>query len=209
VLEKLGWNCAAAGELTEWLDIIKRHAQDLPNSCIKIEGQASLNNIAPAVARLRHTAVHRLHLTSEEFLGQIRSAHMLTEVLQDVRSTSTLQALYGRVDAQAKKMEHNVSAMQQEVEATLVQIQRQREELAQREQRILAYAAQQNINIPAATGLVLLGSINAIRTPNKPNIVVEMQSTGGSDENAVHTHGVIVEDDDIESDEDRLQAELG
>jgi hypothetical protein len=206
VLEKNRWSCAAAGELTEWLNIIKRHAGNLPNSCISIEGQASLNNIAPAVARLRHTAVHRLHLTSEEFLDQIRSARMLAEVLQDVRSTSTLQALYGRVDIQAKKMQHNISVMQEEVDTTLVQIQKQREELAQKEKRLLSYAAQQNIAIPVETGLALLDSI----APKKPNtVVVEKQGIGGRDKNAAHTYSMIVDDDDIESDEDRLQAELG
>jgi hypothetical protein len=206
VLEKHSWNCAAAGELTEWLNIIKRHARDLPDGCISIEGQASLKRIAPAVARLRHTAVHRLHLTSEEFLSQIRSASMLTEILKDVRSTSTLQALYIRVDTQAKNMEQNIVAMQQEVDTTLVRIQRQREALARREQQLLLYATQQYIDIPVATGLALLESINTL---SKPNIVVEKQSIGGCDKNTTHTYGMIVEDDDIESDEDRLQAELG
>ena len=178
---------------------------DLPGGCISIEGQTSLNDIIPTVAQLRHTAVHRLHLTSEEFLVQIHSARMLTEILKDVRSTSTLQALYIRVDTQAKNMEQNIVAMQQEVDTTLVRIQRQREALARREQQLLLYATQQNIDIPIATGLALLESIN---TPSKPNTVVEKQSIGGCDKNGTHTYGMIVEDDDIESDEDRLQAEL-
>ena len=208
VLEEHGWNCAAAGELTEWLNIIKRHARDLPDGCISIEGQTSLKNIAPAVARLRHTAVHRLRLTSEEFLSQIRSARMLTVVLQDVRSTSMLQDLYISVETQAKEMEHNIVVVQQEVDTALVQIQRQREALTQREQQLLSYAAQRNIDIPVATGLALLESVNMLLTPSELNAVVEKQSTGGRDKIATHAYGVIVEEDDIESDEDRLQAEL-
>ncbi|KAF1936814.1 hypothetical protein EJ02DRAFT_301991, partial [Clathrospora elynae] len=129
VLEKHSWNCAAAGELTEWLYILRRQARDLPNGCISTEGRASLNNIAPAVARLRHTAVHRLHLTSDEFLDQIYSALILAEVLQDVKSTSTLQALYRRVDTHAKKMDCNIEAVQHEICTTLLQIQRKREAL--------------------------------------------------------------------------------
>jgi hypothetical protein len=208
ILEKLNWNCAAAGELTEWLNILRRHARDLPNGCISTERQVSLNNIAPAVARLRHTAVHRLHLTSDELLDQIRSAHILAEVLQDVRSTSLLQALYGSVDTQTKEMKHNLEAMQQEVDTTLLQIQSQREALIQREQQLLSYATQRNIDIPVATGLALLESLNVVLSHSKPNIVVEKQSVVGCDENAAHTYGVMVEDNDIESDEDRLQAEL-
>ncbi|KAH9882691.1 hypothetical protein J1614_000056 [Plenodomus biglobosus] len=208
VLEKYGWKCAAAGELTEWLYILKEHVRDLPDGSISREGWASLKNIAPVVARLRHTVVHRLHLDRDTFFRQIRSALILVEVLQDVRSMSILRTLYESVETHAKKMDCSTEAVQQEVDTTLLQVQREREGLAQRERELLSHAAQRNIDIPIATGLQLLDSINALLAPCNPNIVVEKQSIGGLDNNALHTYGVIVEDDDIESDEERLQAEL-
>jgi hypothetical protein len=199
VIKKHNWNCAAAGELTEWLYILRSHAQDLPKGCVSTEAQCSLEKITLTVARLRHTAVHRLHLTPSDFLGQIRYAIMLTEVLQDVGTASILEALYGRVDTHAKKMDHDIEAVQQRVHAALLLMQREKEELAEREQQLLSYAAQQNIDIPDATGVVLLDSINAVLASSNANIVVEKQQ--GAD-------GVIVEDDDIDSDEEQLQAEL-
>jgi hypothetical protein len=137
VIEKHNWNCAAAGELTEWLYILRRHAQDLPKGCVSTEAQYSLEKITLTVARLRHTAVHRLHLTPSDFLSQIRHATVLTEILQDVGTTSILQALYGRVDAHAKKMDHDIEAVRQRVDAALLQMQREKEELAEREQQLL------------------------------------------------------------------------
>jgi hypothetical protein len=133
---------------------------------------------------------------------------MLAEVLQDAGSMSTLQALYRTVDTRAKQMEHDVVAMQQEVHTTLIQIQTEKQELAQREQQVLSYAAQQNIDIPIVIGRALLESINTVPVPGKPTMIAEEQSIGGRDISAVRAYGVVVEDDDIESDEDRLQAEL-
>jgi hypothetical protein len=208
VLEKLGWNCAAAGELTEWLNILREHALDLPERCISTEGRALLNNVAPAVARLRHTAVHRLHLTPEAFLEQIHSACKLAEVLQDARSMSTLQALYRLVDTHAKKMECGVVAIQEEVGAKLDQINKQKEALVQQEHQLLSDAAQRNINIPIAIGQALLDSIAMVLIPDKPIVIMEKRSIGGRDKSDAQAYDVIFEDDDIESDEDRLQAEL-
>ncbi|KAF2022997.1 hypothetical protein EK21DRAFT_48202, partial [Setomelanomma holmii] len=87
VIEEHSWTCAAAGELTEWLYILKMHAQALPKGRVSTKEQSSFKTITGPVAQLRHTAVHRLHLISADFLSQIRSAIMLTEVLRDDRNT--------------------------------------------------------------------------------------------------------------------------
>jgi len=80
------------GELTEWLRILETHGEDLRSHMDK--GKFSLNSIVPAVAQLRHTVVHHLYLTVDELLHQIRSAVILTEILQDIHTTSILKALY-------------------------------------------------------------------------------------------------------------------
>ena len=209
VLERHGWVCAEAGELTDWLNILKRHAQELPMGCISPEGQALLKKIAPSVAQLRHTVVHRIYLTLEEFLAQIRSARLLMEILQDVRSVSTLKTLYERVDTQVKKMEHDIVVARQEVDDELVQIRRQREALDLRKQQLLSYAEQLNTDIPTAMGSALLHSIDHVLARDKPNIIEEKKIVGGHDRTAADTCAVVFEDDDIESDEELLRAELG
>ncbi|KAF1977620.1 hypothetical protein BU23DRAFT_660163 [Bimuria novae-zelandiae CBS 107.79] len=37
VLERYGWTCAAAGEPTKWLSILKKHMNDLPHNCLGTE----------------------------------------------------------------------------------------------------------------------------------------------------------------------------
>ncbi|KAF2260394.1 hypothetical protein CC78DRAFT_571207 [Lojkania enalia] len=210
ILKKQGWTCAAAVELTKWLDVVKRHAKDLPGGCMNTGGQATLKGITPAIAQLRHTVVHRLPLTSEEFLVQINSARVLADILQDIGSATKLQKLYVVVDIYVKEMENNTKAMQQEVDSTLFKIKRQKEELIQREQQFLSSIAKKQIGMPVATGQALVKSIHTLLAPDKQDIIVNKQSMVKCNENTMSTnYGVIVEEDDIESDEDHLQTELG
>lgn len=107
-------------ELTKWLGILKGHMNDIPYDCISIEGPASLKIIAPTVAQLRHTAVHRLRLTLHHFLDQIRCARILGDILQDLEDVSKLQALYVKVEVHARQMKQNMEAMQREVDGALL-----------------------------------------------------------------------------------------
>ena len=54
---------------------------------------------------------------------------MLAEILQDISNTSIVQALYKSATAQAEKMKHSIELLKEEVDFTMVQIRRQREEL--------------------------------------------------------------------------------
>ncbi|KAF1968776.1 hypothetical protein BU23DRAFT_259166 [Bimuria novae-zelandiae CBS 107.79] len=209
VLERYGWTCAAAGELTKWLSILKKHINDLPHDCLGTEGQASFKSITPTVAQLRHTVVHRLHLTLDQFLDQIRCARTLGEILKDVENISKLQALHVQVELHAREMRQNQETMQREVDSALLQIQWEREALIQREQRLQSYVMRQKTNIPAAAGRSLDESINVLLATRKLGIVEDEHIMSRHNENAMdNNYGVIVEEGDIESDEDRLRLEL-
>jgi len=205
VLEKRGWGSAAACELTKWLRILRKHLKDLPDGCITIDGQAAFDNAAPTVAQLRHTVVHRLHLSSQEFLDQLHSARMLVEVLRDGETAARLHSLYTEVDKHARKMEHDTMTMQQVVHNTLVQIQKQKEALVQWEQSFLTHIAQQKNNIPVSAGQALDESVDALLDDHGMDKLVGKQPMASLNEIA---YGGVVYQDDIESDEDKLKAEL-
>jgi hypothetical protein len=205
ILEKNGWTCAAAGELTKWLYILKR----LPDNCISTEGQASLNSIYRIVAQLRHTVVHRLHVTSEQFLDMMRSARMLAEILQDTKGVSTLQSLYTDLCSHAQEMEQHKRTMQQEVHSRLDQIQRQKKVLVQMEQELHLYVAKQNVDIPVAAGQALDKSIDVLLAIHHAGIIVGEESIVGHYKHGMcNEYDVRIEEGDIESDEERLQKEL-
>ncbi|KAL1592636.1 hypothetical protein SLS60_011052 [Paraconiothyrium brasiliense] len=199
----------AAVELTKWLGVLKTHMYEIPHDCISTEGQASLEDIAPTVAQLRHTAVHRLRLTLDQFLDQIHCARILAELLQDFENVPKLQALYVKVEVHAREMKQNLGAIRREVNSALLRIQWERDALLQREQGLMSYVAQQKINIPVAAGQSLDESVNVLFATQKLHMVGEEHGVVKHNENATYTdYGVMIEEGDIESDEDQLQAEL-
>lgn len=204
-LEKHHRDSAAACELTKWLRIVRKHSKHISDTCISMKDRAVLKGMAPTITQLRHTTVHRAHLTSHAFLDQIRSACILAEVLGDAEAVAKLKSIYIQVDTHVKMMEHDMHATQERAKRALDQIQKQREALVQKERELRSYVMQQGRDIPAATGHTLEESIKALLTGNDRRIREMNQSIAGYDE---QTYGVVIEDGDIESDEDRLQSEL-
>ncbi|KAF9728555.1 hypothetical protein PMIN01_13383 [Paraphaeosphaeria minitans] len=101
----------------------------------------------------------------------------------------------------SQELETKREATQQEVDTTFLRLQRQKEALIQEERQLYAYVMEQNIRIGA--GQALDHSISLLLATHKPGIVV------GHDKNAMYgEYGVEIEEGDIESDEDQLQAEL-
>lgn len=205
MLQKRGWDCAAACELTKWLHIVREHVKHLPNGYTAVEGRASLYHVIQNVSKLRHAAVHRLHLTPQEFLDQIQSAHMLTEVLHDDKTLKKLQDLYVNVDTQSKRMEGSAKVMEQRMCSTLTEIRRQKSILEAREKELLSYCELKKIEITNAAGQALERSINTLLGDQELESARKKENVSRPDKN---NFGVVIEEGDIESDEEWLQAEL-
>lgn len=205
LVQSYGWNCAAACELTKWLHILRKHIKHLPSGFIAADGHASLNGVIRTVSKLRHAAVHRLHLTPQEFLGQIHSAHVLAGLLHDEKTVRKMQDLYAIVNTQARRMEKNALDMQQVVHNTLVDIQRQKESLEMQERQLVSLGAHRKIEILNAAGDALEKSINTLFDDREPELTREKEVIIIPDKDSCR---VVIEEGDIESDEERLQAEL-
>jgi hypothetical protein len=199
LLEERGWTCAAAVELTEGVRVIEKHLDILPDNCMNTEQQMCFKETLPCVTRLRHTAVHRRHLTSAELQKQVHSAYMLAEVLQDNECTSRLQTIHSRVDTWVKNMDRDTEVMKQEAERRVRQL----------ELLLQTTIAQQQNKISSAAGQGLIDSITMGFGLQYANAAAEIKGTFTCDEHARNTGGIVVIDEgDIESDEDRLQTEL-
>lgn len=199
MLEKCGWTCAAAVKLTNWVRVIKKHLDILPNGCMNTEQQKRFKETLPYIIRLRHTAVHRLHLTSVQLLKQVHSACILAEVLQDNECRNRLQTIHSRLDMWVKNMDHDMEVMKQEAERRVHQL----------ELMLQTTIAQQQNKISSAAGQGLVDSIITEFGLHPPDATAEIKSTFTRDEHAKDTGGnILIDEDDIESDENRLQTEL-
>lgn len=209
LLEERGWNCAAAVELTKWLYVIKQHLNILPEGCMSTTQQASFKTNSRTVAQLRHAAVHRLHLESDQLLAQVHSAHMLAEALQDNRRKARLEILHARLEKYVKKMYHDVDKMKEKVDEQVFEIETQREALHQRELLLQRSIARQQIDIPVSAGQALLQSIENVFDPLESIVTTPNTSMDTCDEHDICiSSSVTINEADIESDEDQLRAEL-
>lgn len=199
LLEKYGWTCAAAVELTNWVRVIKKHLDILPSGCMSTEQKKCFKKILPCITQLRHTAVHRLHLTSVQLLKQVHSAHTLAEILQDDECRYRLQTIHSRVNTWAKNMDHSMEVMKQEAERRVRQL----------ELMLQTTIAQQQNKISSAAGQGLIDSITTEFRLHLPDAAAEIKDTFTCDEHARNAGGtIVVDEDDIESDENQLQTEL-
>jgi hypothetical protein len=199
LLEERGWTCAAAVELTEGVRVIKKHLDILPDNCMNTEQQTCFKKTLPCVTQLRNTAVHRRNLTSAELQKQVHSAYMLAEVLQDNECRNRLQSIHSRVDTWIKNMDHDTEVMRQEAERRVRQL----------ELMLQTTITRQQNKISSAAGQGLIDSITTEFGLQHPNAEAEIKGTFTCDEHARDTGGIVlVNEDDIESDEDQLQTEL-
>lgn len=187
---------------------MRKDLDSLPGECIDEAGRTTFRQISRRLAQLRHSAVHRLHLGSDEVLEQIRSAHMLTEILHDDDSASKLQAVYGCLRDNILKTKHNTKAMQQEVNHAFLAIQRQREALDRQERQLRESAGKQLSRIADAADQSLsccmdnLTDLGRLEGGSKKDIHWNKHTGSSASGNCVY-------EDDIESDEEQLRAELG
>jgi hypothetical protein len=152
------------------------------------------------ITQLRHTVVHRLHITSVQLLKQVHSAYILAEVLQDNECRDKLQTIHSEVDTWVKNMDHDTEVMKQETERKVRQL-----ELMLQQTTI----AQQQNEISSAAGQGLINSITTEFGLHHTNAAAEVKGSLSCDEHARSTGGIIpIDEGDIESDENQLQAEL-
>jgi hypothetical protein len=199
LLEERGWTCVAAVELTEGVRVIKNHLGILPDGCMNTKQRACFKETLPYVTQLRHTAVHRRHLTAIQLLEQVHSAYVLAKALQDDECRNRLQIIHSSVDSRVKNMKQETEAMKRESERRVYEL----------ELMLQTTIAQQQDRISSVAGQELINSINKEFGLHHPSAGAEFKGTFTCDERARNAGGIIpVDENDIESDEDRLQLDF-
>lgn len=142
VLHENGWDCAVACELQRWIRVLKRHVAQLPNHAFCTTNTRSLEDIARSIPHLRHTAVHRLSLTTNELLQLLMSAVELTVILHDEVRAEKLRKLYDEVKTQIDWIDQSKKRIRDTVSPQLRRIQGMRAGLTNRERHLLSETKQ-------------------------------------------------------------------
>lgn len=170
VLEKRGWDCPSAVELTKWANVLGKHSQKLPLEAFDDRGtpikKLLLNNHT-----LRHTAVHRVPTTARGISLLIQNALELVEALQDHKRAAQLDNLKCELDSKIKAMELNKNVLENSTSNQLEDIRRAREVLARREQELLDHMVNEDMRNRLLVGTLLEQSVDAISVhPTGPKL---------------------------------------
>jgi hypothetical protein len=208
VLAESAWTCAAGVELTRWLNVMLKRLDTLPEDCIDIPGRDIFRSIKPRLAHLRHSAVHRLPLEPGRVLEMVDAALTLAKILRDESYSFKLQALQTHLNGIISQTKWDTEAIQQEINQAYSAIQKQRKALDRQEQELRRSAAEKMSEISKSADSSLLECAYILRSVKKEE--GDSRRGGQSDkQRAVSDPAFYVGEEDIESDEDQLKADLG
>lgn len=163
-LEKRGWDCPAAVELTKWANFLGRHSEKLPIEAL--DRETPLKTLLVKNHILRHTAVHRLPTTARGISQLLQNAIELMSALYDHRRAAQLDMLKCELDSKIKAMELNKNVLENQATEKLQEIRRQREELARQEQELLETMVSEDLRNKALVGTLLEQSIDTVCAPS-------------------------------------------
>lgn len=207
MLTECGWTCAAAVELTKWLKVMLKRLATVPEECIDASGRAIFRTIEPRLAHLRHSAVHRLTLDPNRVLEMVDAASTLAKILRDKDCTSKLQALHTRLAGIISQTKCDTETVQQEVNREFSSIQTQIMALNLQEQELRKYAAEKISGLSKAADSSLLECVYLLRGVKEEEID-NMRDVQSEQQDYVLDPAFYVGQEDIESDEDQLKADL-
>lgn len=117
------WDCAEAIELNKWtLIIIKRYGK-LPAGAFKKPGSTIPGSLI-AVNKLRHSSVHRLHISAKGIIQMIDVAMKFVETLSDSVRVLQLEELYKELKSKVKSQELNKNYLEMKLKDELDEIER-------------------------------------------------------------------------------------
>lgn len=164
-IEAREWDCAAALELTRWMDFLTEQSQSqparLPDEALRLRGP-ELDALVFKIRQIRHTAVHRVPTTAPEVGTMVLEALRLVEALQDPVRMSQLEDLYGDIRNKVQAMELSKGALEDGLVSELEAIRLQREELDRREEWLRDSTVRSDRDNKALVGFLVKQSVARI-----------------------------------------------
>lgn len=160
-LERNGWDCAAAVELTKWTRPPFKWTSQIPESAFH-PTDLKLESILLKVVQIRHTAVHRLPTTARGVCDFVGIAKKLAETLGDSLRTSQLENLHHDLQEKIQILEFNKNVLEENLACQLRNIEAERELLNCREERLRAKTVEDDRENKLMMGLLLEESLEQI-----------------------------------------------
>ncbi|PWY74067.1 hypothetical protein BO83DRAFT_360149 [Aspergillus eucalypticola CBS 122712] len=160
-LERNGWDCAAAVELTKWTRPPFRWTTQIPEDALH-PTDLKIESILSKVVKVRHTAVHRLPTTARGVCDLVGIAKQLAETLGDTLRTSQLESLHSDLQDKIQILEFNKNVLEENLACQLRDIEAERQLLTRREERLRAKTVEDDRENKLMMGLLLEESMEQI-----------------------------------------------
>jgi len=118
IISKEGWNCSESVELNIWAKTLAANQCRFEQQGIANLGKP-LAEVLESVARIRHTAVHRLHVTVVRVEQYLSDAELLTTLLRDDACTRRLSQVRREVSLTVDELKRTKDVLESKLADTL------------------------------------------------------------------------------------------
>jgi hypothetical protein len=136
ILIRENWTCPESVELNRWPRVFSTHQADFHESSVAELGK-SLPDLFNSIAQLRHTAVHRLHLTANRTLHFALDAEALVKLLRDDITLDVVASIRHHLQTCIGEIERNKDLLEVSMATTKARFAAKREELEREEKEAL------------------------------------------------------------------------
>ena len=161
MLTEMQWDCAEAVELNTWTSTIIQQCGYLSAEPFQ-KLDPKLHEILLAVNKLRHSAVHRLRISTKGIIQMIDEAAKFAETLLDSVRALQLEELAQELRDKMTSQELNKNYLETKLKDELDEIERQREKLAERERQAVSKMVLEDWENMHFIGSLLEASLNKV-----------------------------------------------
>ncbi|KAI1027169.1 hypothetical protein LB504_008018 [Fusarium proliferatum] len=156
-IQERDWDCPEAVELNRWTEILGHKGN------LKREGiNKPLPELLQSIAKIRHTAVHRVRTDSTGLQGFLADAEDLARALGDDLRTEAISKLRFHTQSVIAALAQKKSSIQRQLDEAQKEVARRRAELDQEEQENLRRMKREDERYCALAGEKLQRALNLI-----------------------------------------------
>ena len=195
-LQHNGWECAEAAELNRWTEEFLRRKGEFPNAQLV---KRPLEELFRSIASIRHTAVHRIRVSTKRIGDFLLDAETLALLLGQTRYTDKIAKLRREMQTTMEELQGNRHLLRSKLDETLRGIAAQRAELSRLEEAAIAETEKEDWEYQKLAGLSVQEAIEPSEASFSTAIDTEKETALGIEETDSEPGDDQQEDDWVES----------
>ncbi|WEW61660.1 hypothetical protein PRK78_007152 [Emydomyces testavorans] len=202
LIAQKGWDCPEAIELNKWTSTMYQQFDKLPDGALDNRYKSDITSVFASLCGLRHSAVHRLHVSVRGIDDMVHNAIIFTGMLRDTVRECQLNELHLELKRIARSQELHMNFLENRLKEEFDELRELREQLDKREQTALETMRRENSENQSLVAELLERSFGTIFSANvengeqKPGLnKTSLSNAGLKIDNGNETVGPLAEED--------------